>query len=293
LKKLKNLVYISLGACALATVLRVLGVIFAFDTKVEYFDISSPISIAASGVLLAAVALCIVIGFAFRKKLSRDENFFKKTERVSFLLGAVLLAYGVFELYRLFALKDALRSNQLVWSVVGVLLCFVAAAYFLGSFVGSSKRSPYSMLLGFAFVFWCAYVMAVNYFDVYTTLNNPIKLSMQLSLIASMFCLLCEFRIRLGDEKRGQHLAFSLLSAILSAYFSIPTILCYALGKTQNLRYLFAAIACLAICAYALRVSLLFSQADAEADVTEADIAQEDGMDADIDNSSSEVENDG
>ena len=286
MKKLKNLVYISLGAGALATVLRVLGVIFAFDTKVEYFDVSSPINIAASGVLLAAVALCIVIGFAFRKKLSRDEKFFKKTERVSFLLGAVLLAYGVFELYRLFALKDALRSNQLVWSVVGVLLCFVAAAYFLGTFIESSKKSQRSMLLGFGFVFWCAYVIAVNYFDVYTTLNNPIKLSLQIALISAMFCLLCEFRILLGDEKRGQHLAFSLIGTVLCAYSSVPTVICYVLGKTQNLRYLFAALVCLAICAYALRVSLLFSEAGENTDA-------EDSVMANTDNETSEVENDG
>ncbi len=260
MKKLKNLVYILLGAGVLATVLRVLGVIFAFDTEVKYFDVKSTVNVAASAILLACVALCIIIGVAFRKKLSRDENFFKRTERVSFAVGAVLLAYGVFELYRIFALKDDLRSNQLTWSFIGVLLSFASAAYFLGSFIGSAKRSPYSILLGFGFVFWCAYVMAVNYFDVYTTLNSPLKLSMQIALIASMFGLLCEFRIRLSSEKRGQHLASSLLSTILCAYFSLPTILAYVLGKTQNLRYLFAAIVCAAISAYALRVCLLFSE---------------------------------
>ena len=133
--------------------------------------------------------------------------------------------------------------------------------------------------------------MAVNYFDVYTTLNNPIKLSMQLALIVTMFCLLCEFRIRLGEEKRGQHLAFSLLGAVLCAYFSIPTILAYVLGKTQNLRYLFAAIACLAICAYALRVSLLFSEASEFSDIAYEET--EEALNADADNECPEVEKDG
>ena len=300
LKKLKNLIYISLSIGALATVLRVIGVIFAFDTGVEYFDVNSPINIFSSALMLAAIGLCISLGFVFRAKISRDQKFFKKTEKVSFVLGAALLAYGVFELYRLFALKDVLRSNQLAWSVVGVLLSFVAAAYFLGSFIGSAKRDPYSLLLGFGFIFWCAYVMAVNYFDVYTTLNNPIKLSMQIALIATMFCLLCEFRIRLGEEKPCQHLTISLLTATLSAYFFVPTIICYALGKTQNLRYLFAAIACLAICSYATRTSFLFSDAVQESNVADdtdgeenTDCSSDSSDEPDIDNNDPEVENDG
>ena len=287
MKKLKNLVYIALGAGAVATVLRVLGVIFAFDKEVEYFDMGSPINIAASIVLLLLVALCVIVGFVFRSKLSRDGGFFKKTEKVSFVLGAFLLAYGVFELYRLFALKSVMRSNQLVWSVIGILLSFVAAAYFLGSFIGSAKRSQYCAFLGFGFVFWCAYIMAVNYFDVLSTLNNPLKLSMQFALLAAMFCLLGEIRIRLSNEKRGQHLSASLLTSILCAYFSIPCILAYALGKTQNIRYLFAAIACIAIAIYATRVCLLFSEADANMPENAIDNSESEA-DALLDNSSSE-----
>lgn len=286
MKKLKSLVYISLGLGVLATLLRVLGVIFAFDAEVEYFDLASPINISASVVLAIALCLCVLIGIVFRSRISRDAGYFKKTEKVSLLLGAALMIYGIFELYLIFTLNNAASENQFVWGAVGVLLSFVSAAYFLASFIGSSKRTASSVIVGFAFVFWCAYVIAVNYFDRFTTINNPIKLSMQLALIAAMFCLLCEFRIRLENEKKGQHIAVSLVSTILCFYFSFPAIVCFALGKTQNARYLFAAIACIAVGLYALRICFLFSDSSEILSYTLNDNKEQELL-------STEAENDG
>lgn len=262
MKKLRNFIYISLGAGAVATVLRIFGVIFAFDKDVEYFDVKSPICIAAFAVMFLSLALAVLIGIMWRGRLEIDAKFSKKIEKPSFLLGATLLAHSVYTLYETLVTKNA-------WGILGIVFGIASAVYFLGTFIGSKDRSAYSMLGGFAFVFWCAYVLAVNYFDVYTTLNNPIKLSMQVALIAAMFCLIFEFRVHLGGEKREAHLIFSLFAASLGAYFSIPTIICYILDKTQNPRYFLAAVVVIAISIYGACVSLMFGEADLEKDVDE------------------------
>jgi hypothetical protein len=294
LKKLKGLIYISLGSGIVAALLGVLSAVFAFDATVEYFDKGSPLYIVSVVMIAVSAVASVVTGILYRSKITLEADFAKKSEKVSFGVGAALIAYTVFTLYEF-------RLNKDTFALIGIALGAISAIYFLGSFIGSKKRSGYSMLGGFVTVFWCTYVIAINYFDVYTTLNNPLKVAIQIALLAVMLCLLCEFRARLGDARGALHMTLTLITGSLCLYAALPALTCTVNGKTANLRYAFASIVLLAFAAYAIRTSMLFVQASDKdfcsypkitdiADETESD---NDGEEIKADETSTEEETNG
>ena len=119
--------------------------------------------------------------------------------------------------------------------------------------------------------------MADTYFDVYVTLNSPIKVSLQVGLLGFMLILLAELRFRVGRPLPRYSLAFLALGAYACLVGSIPLLLATAVGAVSLPRYaLYAAVlAVVGLYAFYLLLHYTASPAPATADApveTSADV---------------------
>lgn len=122
---------------------------------------------------------------------------------------------------------ERLRDVTVIMPLVSAILAIVSVYYFfLNAYikeVSSTKRASASFT---AILFLCAYP-AYLYFSETLPINAPNKVVDQLAFLFCALFFLYEARISLGRDRWSIYTAFGLISALLCAYSSIPSIIVY------------------------------------------------------------------
>ncbi len=231
-----------------ATVLRSACLLLAFDAEIGYFQSKSALVTALyimEGIFLL-VALCLPLFWG------KDQpSHSKPTLSLGSLIGAGVTAIcAVLVSVCLFAsLGSTAAPGGLLF--FAALLLLVGAAYFVMAFLMQSPAPGTACALGYGALFGVACLLAVTYFDRYTQMNAPHKISAHLCLLTVMLFLVYELRLVIGRPMPRALMAASALAFFFNAACGISNVVAFLAGRYDSALYLSVDLFSVAFALYA------------------------------------------
>ena len=108
------------------------------------------------------------------------------------------------------------------------LLGLIASFYFFCSAHKNGRYPDWLSFLGYLPVIWAITAVADTYFDVYVTMNSPVKLSVQMGLLGFMLIMLAELRFRVGKALPRYAVAFLSVGSFTCLTGSVPLLISFA-----------------------------------------------------------------
>lgn len=243
----------------LVLLLRVLALHLAFDADIGYFQKGAPLCVLLyifEGLLLA---LLVAIPFLISNTRVRPITKSPSTpEMVGCMLSALLLLLPAG--YLLLKGRTQLSALALV-SILAALFSLLAAGFFLCRLLSVSDETR--ALFGYALILAAALLMLVAYFDRYTQMNAPHKLTQHFSMLAVMLATLFEIRALLSKDLPRVRLAVSAAAFAICTVFSLSNAIAFCTGVYDDLTYLFFDLPVLGLAVYyaAKCLSAVFGEA--------------------------------
>ena len=225
---------VSAAVALVGILLRSVCVIAAFDTTIGYFD-EGILSALTQAFYFPAVTIAVGCAILISKDGLPTELNDGSRRPMAYLFG---LSLAVFTLGVLLTCYEKRTSDFLIFPVV---LGIPASLYF---FVSAEKKGHYTdklSLLGFLPVIWCVVAAWETYTDLFTAINSPIKLGLQLGLLGLALILISELRFRLRKPLPRLAIAFMSIGVFCSLSGSIPVLLGTAIGVLNNTLHAFYA----------------------------------------------------
>ena len=238
---LRTALAVTLCVALVASVLRSVAFVTAFDRSIGYFDRG-----AVPTLLYIVIALAVagVAAFAFLHRRNVKELPCPTRDERSLLLSVVA---GVVSTVLAFAaVLDVLTFAG--GASVLVLARGLAAALAIPYFLLPANRRV--LPFGLAAHLYCLLVLITEYFDRYVTMNSPVKVMQQFALVAFMLYLASEMYAALGTVRPLRTTAFGLLSVFFSITSGISCIVAGIAGGILTRDYLIGAIGSLALGLY-------------------------------------------
>jgi hypothetical protein len=88
-----------------------------------------------------------------------------------------------------------------VLSVLALLLLLVSAAYFGLQFLAQTPPPKTLLLCGYGVILAAALLLSITYFDLYTPMNAPHKVSLHVALLSVMLYLIFDLRNLIGAPR--------------------------------------------------------------------------------------------
>ncbi len=217
---IKNKLYLLSAAllAVLLTALHTASLLTAYDGTVGYFN-NTPLVITMRILYALGAVWCLVIPFLTPKKTSPAAPPTIPMTFTGYFSGILFLFSGIL------LLRSALAAQNTP-TLVYLLATFtlLAAPFFLT--VGKKMHAPCGFLvLGFLFC-----LLFYIYFDMYVTINSPLKVALQLAILSAMLFALCE--IRRGIGKSMPHITAA--ARPLCALFCLPTSVAHLVFGASN-----------------------------------------------------------
>ena len=263
------------AVCALTlalTLLRSIAFFTGFDADIGYF---SPALSTVMDILIAlGAAGCFSLLFFIKKDelptaaapLSLAGMIAAGTVTVSLITVAVSLVARIVE-----------RSGDLntMTAPLGLMipaacLALLAAPYFVLQLLGKPKLAP---LFGYAMILAAVLFLSVTYFDRYTPMNAPHKISLHLSMLAIMVYMLYELRALLEQARPRALTVVSAIALLITATTGSSDLIGYVGNKVNDPLYLAGDLLALSMAFYiAMRAvsQILALHSAAERQVKEA-----------------------
>ena len=220
---------------AVAAVLRCTALALLFDASIGYFKERSGLMI----ILYIAEGLTVLCGATLPFLIKKDASLkVSGAPSIAELIGAGLTALmlAVCAMYLLFTRSGIHAPTILLW--VAALFSVVGVGYFAARFFEHIDRVT-TLVLGCGALFGCALLLAVTYFDLYTQMNAPHKVSQHVALLAVMIALLFELRPLASEDKLRPHVSTSALAFFITATVGISNTFGFLIGAYEDTLYLF------------------------------------------------------
>ena len=241
-KKAKSLwgFYIfAVAASVVGATLRLLVVLYDYDFKLGLYNQGAILPHIFNAFLLASIVVLL-----FSVLLGRRASLPTELPRVGRLLtfissltGFSMIATAVMQLLMRVSFEIMLAGwKSTLASALEIAMQVFAlptALYFILMAVRQNPYRPSTAALGFFPVLWSAAYLMCVYFDTSTTLNNPLRILEQASLIVVMAFLLMELRCLVGKAKPHLYIAFGMILMVMVASSSLPTFLLTLAGKLK------------------------------------------------------------
>lgn len=238
--KSKALLPILFISIIISVTLRSVALLTVFDFRVNYYEDKTLISIA-NYIVGAVCVLFFAAIFPMRKAEKLVASFSTPATYVpTGILGSaiILMAFDALRsaeiknISSIMALsKDIISLIEAILFVLGIL----AAIHFSLTALITDRTSAARAGLGLCAVGFFALYSIYLYFSPELPINSPNKIVDQMAYLFSALFFLYEIRISLGREKWGAYIGFGLIASLLSAYSSVPSLICYlAEGKLTS-----------------------------------------------------------
>lgn len=222
-------IYLIAAACATLalTVLRTLALTTALDVDIGYFREGSPLVTALyimEGIfLLAAFSLPFFIGRDTLPAARRPASLFT-------LISTGIAALGAAVMIAILIAHIRILSAPPLLTVLALLLLLGAAVFFGLQFL--SENPPPRLLLpaGYGAILSAALLLSITYFDLYTQMNAPHKVSIHVALLSVMLYLLFDLRPLIGAARPRGHAVLSAICFLFSAGFGISNAIAFLAG---------------------------------------------------------------
>lgn len=235
-----------LGSAALTLagmILRTVFMISSFDADIGYFKAGAPavvcqvLSVAA--VLFSAVA-CMIIPKG--QPTPPKEN--RATTWASLLPGLALAFFGICRLINCFQCSEA----AILPYVLSILALGGAAYFFLAPITSISRDAPvFRATVGLCLIFWALASVADTYFDLFTTMNSPIKTILQFGFLSIALLSIAELRISLNKATPRMAVCAHCLALYFGLTGGVSTLVAalrYPSVDTQHTMYAVVLLAC-------------------------------------------------
>ena len=227
-----RLCFILMLALSLISVaLRSLCMVFYFDADPGYFaaDFMPILSNALYFVAVATAAICVCLIPA--NSLPKELRTYMRAP-LSIVLGLALVVFTALS----FALCFSARKSNLM--IAPAALGILASLYYFISANRNGRYPDWLSLCGYLSVFWSVAGIGEVYFDRYTAMNSPVKISLLFALMGFMFIVLAEMRFRV-DRSMPRYSVFLLsVGCFTTLTGSIPLLVAIGAGKLDSIRLL-------------------------------------------------------
>lgn len=235
----------------LALAFRILARLFSYDAEIGYFESGAvfPVLYRLSLALLAILAISAIFVFRRSEPPKAVLSAMKETcimEKAAAMVGAIGMFVASVATVLYYWIAEKLLPSG--FTLFGLITCVLSVFFFLLFWAPSHCGKNLHIFSGFAFVLHYVYILAVSYFELYTPMNNPVKLLIQLTAIAAIFYLLTDLRFYMDIARPSRYvfssilfLGFASVSVLSGGLFSVPTeeyTLLYHLYNIVNLSLL-------------------------------------------------------
>lgn len=222
--KITVLVAISFAITVLATVLRVLSVLFFFDKEIAYYSIDALLPVVSDFFCaLGAVFFAVVSTFLITEK-SEVVPPHTISRFAAAIPGGMVLFYSLIRAGELF-MGDP-HKKPLAMEVILFLASTLAVIFFF-SILFSNQPSSVSINAGVGMIIWLALRWISSYTDFNVPMNSPLKLFFHFGCIGAALLIVAEMRAFFGIENPKFYF-FSLFGSILCMSIScVPAMVGY------------------------------------------------------------------
>lgn len=234
--KLKVYAYSIAALSVISLVLRAICLLFAFDENLHYFSYTSPLPAIANAILVlslvwAASSFVFIPRGTLRPvlpELSTPSVF------ACALCGFIFLFFGGQDLFNFlrsgyFPGTSSMNLNRdLVLHIISMASGLLGSVYFFTALKPVLVRKGWRIFLGFFPVIWAVIKLAQCYFDFTHPMNEPVKVSVLLALIATMLALLQELRMLLDRHQPAIAFFFGQAAVLLCGVGGISGLIAYA-----------------------------------------------------------------
>lgn len=237
-QRLRLFILLSFGLSATATVLRLLSLLFFYDSDMAYYTVGAPLPII-SNIFYAISAIFFIVAAFFLIKPENDE-IPAPNQAVKY---AALIPCAALAVHALFILLDIVKIISefgaialryiLKGEVIGgvnrldiLLLVFaIFSAIFFANIAFAKQHSLLTVISGTGVALWIGMSWVGSYMDFFVPMNSPDKLLFHFACIGAALLLVGELRAIYGIPNAKTYY-FSLSCAILTLSVSaIPSII--------------------------------------------------------------------
>lgn len=225
--------------------LRSICMLISFDPDPGYFSegILPTLSDALYFVVLVAVAVC-----AFLIPRGALSHTLRTPMRLplAICLGSVLALFTVLSL--IISFQNRRDNIMIAPSLLGLL----ASIYYFASANRKEQFPDWLSFLGYLPALWSIAAVGEIYFDHYTTMNSPVKISLQFACLGFMLIVLAELRFRVNRSTPRYSASLLAIGSYACLTGSLPLLLATGAGQLDNIRHLFYAVVLLVAGVYGL-----------------------------------------
>ncbi len=236
-KNLKVWLYASFILTGLAIILLTVALFTDYDISSGYFKTSVLYSIFKGMCIVICALAAVTVITTPKGELNGDAPLSAPVALPSAFIALIFFCAGMILLGALLGLSMVCNTFTGIATAdpallgVGALFSFISAVYFiLNCFPQDGKLSERHALFGFSVPIAVAIYLSISYFDLSISMNAPIKLLTQLSLIFFMVWVLYELRVPLNKPMPRLYFAFGIVTLFFAGAASVPYLVGMAAG---------------------------------------------------------------
>jgi len=227
-----------------ATALRALSLFLFFDADIGYFHQGDDTVLKLYIMEGICLALCFATPF-----LLKTEKVPQKEDKLSpvGMIGTVLcaLAFVAAALFLLFRYDLVPAPTALV--LLAVAFSLLAAVYFALRLTPPSETAVW---FGYCAILAAATLLAITYFDRYTPMNAPHKISLHVCMLCTMLALLLEQRALLDRALPRVRVGVTYFAFFLCTAVGVSNVSAFLGGILDSHLYFFVDLTVLALAVY-------------------------------------------
>ena len=234
----------------LAVLVQSLAVLFGYDASMNVYKHGSILGTASGITVFVLVAIYSALAFLVMRRL-RGLKGLPPTSTVNAFISAAGGVFITLSSVVMWLQSRSVGGNVSNVSAMMMIFSIPAAAYFIMSALKGTRQG---LLYGLGFfpVLWAVACLLRVYFDVGTAINDPIRVTFQVSFAAIMLSLLFELRTRLGKRGTTVYVIFSGIAVIIGLPSVVSMLILFVIPKTVSAAELLLCIAQLLLCLHIL-----------------------------------------
>lgn len=259
-KKLKLMWCVTASVTVVAVVLSVAAMLFEFESDIGYFAHFAPLH-TISQILTTLLTLFVLVMTLTMKKhetcqiINYNSSVFRFFASMTACLS-LLAAYVEFNTL-ISSLRESASPVSSTTAVIAGSLFFAVVSFFVYfnyCFGKNEKKSDTRGLCGMMAVGYLLCHLMETHLVWPTQMNNPVKIALQLAIIALMLALTYTFKCEFAINKTSGRLrlAFMLICPVVALVFAIPTVIAYYARIYTSFNTLVDAIYITSACGFVL-----------------------------------------
>ncbi|MBQ8254438.1 MAG: hypothetical protein IJY94_02925 [Clostridia bacterium] len=214
-------------------IFETLAILFGYDANMRVFKLGSKVATASVAALfilsIATITLAICVGKLGKMKTRVPNSGL--ADVISTVGGFALAASSVLLLAESWGSKIDEAGALRAFTVILVIVSIPTALYFV---LGTERRDRLSTFLSFFPPLWNAACLIRLYFDSETAVNDPVRILLQITLVAVMLALMYELKLKVRGTGHIMLTVTAPVATVLSCASFTSIILLYLIVKVGS-----------------------------------------------------------